>query len=134
MNKRRLRLKESGISDKRYMELKAFCEQYPEWKDKLKHQKHTVKSIGISDAPLAARITDQTQALAMEHIELEKKCKMIEQTAIEADADLYSYIIQSVCYEAPYKYLQCHGIPCSRASFYDARRHFFYLLNKNKKM
>ena len=65
--------------------------------------------------------------------ELFKNCELIEQIALEADGDLYQYIIKNVCYDKPVDYLITHGMPCSAPSFYDKRRYFFYLLDKNKK-
>lgn len=136
MNKRKLNLSKHGISGKRYKELCGFCEQYPEWIDKLKYKTDTVKSKEITDMPIPPfGNSDQTGNLATERVELQKKCELIDQTAIEASADLYQYIIKAVCYEVPVRYLQMvDGMPCSTASFYDARRYFFYLLDKNKKM
>lgn len=137
MNKRQLKLKDCDISKKRYKELCGFCEQYPEWKKELKYKNDTIKSKGITDMPIlpAGGTSDQTGELALRRVELRKNCELIEQTAIMADSDLYQFIICSVCYETTFDYLQTHKkIPCSRAAFYDAKRYFFYLLNKNKKM
>jgi hypothetical protein len=136
MNKRKLKLDSYGISDKRYKELCGFCEQYPEWKDELMYHTCTVKSIGIMDMPFPPpSVHHPTEELAIRREELRRKCEMVEQTAIEADADLYRYIIESVCYEKPFRYLEgVMEIPCCARSFFDARRFFFYILDKNKKM
>ena len=60
------------------------------------------------------------------------KCKLIEQTAMETDSELYQYIIKAVTNEyVTYKYLQTiMNIPCSRNTYYDRRRKFYYLLSK----
>ncbi len=136
MNKRKLNLEKYGISGKRYKELCGFCEQYPEWINELKYKKDTVASREITDMPIPPHNnSDQTGNLAVRRYELQKKCELIEQTAIEADADLYQYIIKSICYEVPVHYLQVvEGMACSTSAFYDKRRYFFYLLDKNKKM
>lgn len=133
MRKRNLKLKQYGISAKRYKELCGFCEQYPEWKEELKEMTN-IKSQTISGLPSGKRGTaNVTEDLAIKRQQLLEKCELIEQTAIEADAELYQYIIKNVCYELPYKYLNYIEIPCSRETFYDKRRYFFYLLSKNKK-
>ena len=136
MNKRNLVLDKYGISGTRYKELCGFCEQYPEWLRELKHKTHTVGSPEITDMPIPPHSNaSKTEQLAVRRAELEEKCKLIEQTAIQASGDLYQYIIKSVCYEVPYTYLQTvEEMPCSRSAFYDARRYFFYLLDQNKRM
>lgn len=135
MNKRKLNLKKYGISGKRYKELCGFCEQYPEWLNELKYKTETVRSPEITDMPIYHSNSDATGNLALRRVELQKKCELVEQTAIQASTDLYQYIIKSVCYEVPIEYLiSCEEMPCSKASFYDTRRYFFYLLDQNKKM
>lgn len=132
-NKRNLKLDDYGISNKRYKELCGFCEQYTEWKDELEYKKDTVKSKVITDMPRATSGENATELLVMRRIELEKKCKVIEQTAIQADSELYPYIIKSVTEEVPCWYLeQIMGMPCCRKDFYAARRYFFFLLDINK--
>jgi hypothetical protein len=134
-NRRDLKLDDYGISRKRYKELCGFCEQYPEWIDELQYKTDILKSKTITDMPLPpSRVGNQQEDLAIRRIELQKKCEVIEQTAIEADADLYKYIIKNVCYEKPIYYLiNTMGMPCSERSFRDKKRYFFYLLAKNKK-
>lgn len=133
-NRRKLKLKDYGISEKRYKELCGFCEQYPEWKDELKYKKDTLKSKQITDMPLSTEVSNATESLIVKREYLRKKCELIEQTAKEADAELSQYIIKSVCYNEPYWYLRdIMGIPCNQTDFYAARKNFFYILNKNKK-
>ena len=136
MNKRNLNLEKYGISGKRYKELCGFCEQYPDWINELKYHTDTVGSKEITDMPISPHNnSDQTGNLAVHRVELQKKCELIKQTAIEADPELYQFIIKSVCYEVPVHYLQSvEGMACSTAAFYDKRRYFFYLLDKNKKI
>lgn len=134
MNKRNLKLEKYGISGKRYKELCGFCEQYPEWISELKYKYDTVKSIEITDMPIYHSNSDSTGNLAIRRAELQKKCELIEQTAIQASSELYQYIIKSVCYEVPVTYLiSCEDMPVSKSAFYELRRYFFYLLDQNKK-
>lgn len=135
MNKRELKLEKYGITGSRYKELCGFCEQYAEWLDELKYNNSTVKSMEITDMPHGSGNTDATSELAIRRLELQKKCDIIEQSAIQADPDLYQYIIKSTCYKDPLWYLRdVMGMACSQSAFYDARRYFFLLLDKNKKI
>ena len=135
MNKRQLNLEKYGISVKRYKELCGYCEQYPDWINELKYNCDTVAGRIITDMPIPPHNnSDQTGNLALRRAELERKCELIERTAKEADAALSEFIIKSVCYEVPVHYLQAvEGMACSTAAFYDKRRYFFFLLDKNKK-
>lgn len=68
----------------------------------------------------------------MRRAELRRKCELIEQTAIEADPEIYEYIIKGVSNDwATYPYMQTvMKIPCSRNTYYNRRRKFFWLLSK----
>lgn len=110
-----------------------YCRQYPDWVSELNNMA-VIKSQNVTGMPNGSgKTSNQTEELAIKRQELFKKCELIEQTAIEADGDLYQYIIKNVCYDKPVDYLITHGMPCSAPSFYDKRRYFFYLLDKNKK-
>ena len=129
MNKRELKLKEYGISEKRYKELCGFCEQYPEWQKELMCNTDTVGSKTITDMPVLRRA------------ELKENKELIEKTLQQLDDErdesmsMYKYILNSVCYEKPHWYLRdIMGMPYSRTSFYEARRYFFYLLDRNKRI
>ena len=118
MNKRQLNLEKYGISGKRYKELCGFCEQYPEWKNQLKYNNDTVKSLEITDMPIYHSNSDATGNLAIKRTGLEEKCRLIEETAEQAGEDLSQYIIKSVCYEVPVTYLiVCEGMRCADISF-----------------
>lgn len=135
MNKRELKLDKYGITGKRYKELCGFCEQYPEWKLEVETHTDTLKSKQIDDMPLnpLGGNSDQTGNLAVRRVMMKEKIDLIENTAKEASPDLWSYIIKSVCYEMPFWYVQdIMQIPCSKSSFFDQRRYFFFLLDKRK--
>ncbi|MCH1972612.1 hypothetical protein MCI89_09695 [Muricomes sp. OA1] len=131
-NKRPLNENKYNISKHRFLELYHFCMQYNEWRNELKYNKDTVRSIGISDMPTSRNGGDATADLAMRRAELRRKCELIEQTAIEADPEIYEYIIKGVSNDwATYPYMQTvMKIPCSRNTYYNRRRKFFWLLSK----
>ena len=133
-NKRDLKLDDYGISNKRYKELCGFWEQYGEWRDELEFKKDILKSKVITDMPMApSRTSNPQEELAIRRVELQRKCELIEQTAIQADAELYQYIIKSVTENVPLWYLRdIMGMPRCKDDFYAARRYFFFLLSRNK--
>lgn len=123
-----------GISKNRFRELYYWCLQYNEWRDELKYKTNTVGAIEITGMPVAHGEGDATQQLAMRRMELEQNCRMIEQTAIEADPEIYQYIIKAATDEdITYRYLKTvMDIPCGKDMYYDRRRKFFWLLNQKK--
>lgn len=131
-NVRPISEKKYDISKHRFLELYHFCMQYSEWKDELKYKKDTVRSIEVTDMPTGHGNGDATANLAVRRAELQRKCELIEQTAIEADPDIYQYIIKGVTTEyATYRYLrEIAGMPCGKNMYYDRRRKFFFLLSK----
>ena len=74
----------------------------------------------------------KTEHLAIKRMELEEKCKRIEQTAIEADAVIYPWILEGVTTDyATYRYLRdSKKIPCGKKMYYERRRKFYYLMSK----
>lgn len=124
-----------GISKNRFKELYYWCLQYNEWKDELKYKTDTVKAIEAHDMPGGSgSIGSPTERLAMRRSKLEENCRLIEQTAIETDPDLYQYILKAVTDEGiTYRYLSLiMGIPCSQNTYYERRRKFYWLLNQKK--
>ena len=133
INRRKTGLTDYGISKKRLKELSGFCEQYPEWKQELEMKDSTLRSPQLTGMPVSRKNADATGDLAVRRADLEAKCRLIEETAREADEELYEYIIKAVCYEISIPYLMAHEeMPCSQASFYDVRKYFYCLLNKKK--
>lgn len=79
---------------------------------------------------------DLTGELAVKRAMLTEKCKMVEQTAIQADSSLYQWILEAVTQEeATYTYLSMRAtskIPCGLNEFTEVRKRFYYLLDKIK--
>lgn len=121
-----------NISRHRFAQLYHFCLQYPEWRDELKYKTDNVCSVEITDMPTAHNNESNVEKLAIRRAQLESKCKLIEQTAMEADPDIYQYLIKAVTCECiSYNYLRTYmGIPCGKNYYYDKRRKFYYLLSK----
>ncbi|MGN0405321.1 MAG: hypothetical protein ACI4F1_08875 [Bariatricus sp.] len=124
--------KKYNISKNRFREVYYHCLQYNEWKAELEGKADTVKARTITGLPGAAVTGSATEALAMRREELRKKMEVIEQTAIEADPDLYQYILTAVTNEwATYWYLkQSMNMPCGQTKYYETRKKFYYLIAK----
>lgn len=132
-NVRPLNQSKYGISKNRFWELYYWCLQYSEWKDELKYKTDTVGAMEITDMPTSRNVGDATQQLAMRRTMLEQNCRLIEQTAIEADPDIYQYLLKAVTEDVSYRYLDMiMNIPCSRNTYYDRRRKFYWLLSQKK--
>lgn len=137
MNKRKLDGYE--ISSKRYRELCAFCEQYPEWKEKLANEVY-IQGVKYDDDPKPSNRdnSDTTARHAIRMLKMKRNVELIEKTAKEATKklqyqEMWKYIIKSACYEVTYRYMKAYDdIPIERSSFFEYKRYFFYLLDKEK--
>jgi len=136
MNKRELRLDKYGISSKRYKELCGFCEQYPDWKKQINEANATLmRGMSYDDMPKNPNMgtSDTVGNVAVRMADLQSKCNLIEEVAKQADAELWQCIIKSVCYEVSPTYLIAYeDMPLSKSAFYERRRYFFYLLDKER--
>lgn len=120
------------ISKHKFWELYHYCMQYNEWKDELKYSTDALKSVQITDMPHGSGTSDTTSSLAIRREILSRKCELIENTAKEADPELWEYILKSVTNEnVTFEYLRTNeDIPCGRNYFYKRRRKFFFLLSR----
>lgn len=120
------------VEKHRYYELKHFCLQYPFWKrayseiDGFYGQDFNPSAYSRSGIP-----ADPTYHLAEKRVRYFRWMDMVEQAAIDADPDLVSYILKGVTEGVSYTYLKSRlNIPCSRDTYYDRYRRFFWLLSK----
>lgn len=123
------------IGKHRYYELKHFCLQYPIWK------KAYISLDGLSKRPSDLRIfvqsgqlaSDPTARCAVSRAHFAERMEMVEQAAIGADPDLYSYLLRGVTEGLSYDALKMkYDIPCCRDVYYAAYRRFFWLLSKRR--
>jgi len=119
------------ISKHRYLELKHFCLQYPEWKkaynyiEKLPASTSVVK---ISDRDQDGYFIETT---AMRRIELSRRMEMIEEAAKETDDYLAPFIFKAVTQGVSYTQLHMQdAMACSKDMYYDRYHKFFWLLNQ----
>lgn len=115
------------ISKHRYLELKHFCLQYHEWERELNKINYfgsyggEVRSTDISSP------VEKTSELRQRYLD---KMEMVEQACLEADGDIYEWLLRAVTDGVAYSYLRTDGIPCSRDYFYDRYRRLFYILSR----
>lgn len=119
----------------RTLELTNFCLQYPEWKricsgvDELYFQNSNLDKILSKSNTLL----DRTADMAISHIRYSNWIKLLEETAYRTDESLCNYILLSVTEGVKYETLKARlNIPCGRDMFYDRRRKFFWLLDKER--
>lgn len=78
--------------------------------------------------------SDITSRYAEKRLDCLEKMNMVEYAAIEADPDLYPYILKAVTEELSFTYLKTKlNIPCGKDMYYDRFRRFFWLLDKLRK-
>jgi hypothetical protein len=122
------------IDKHRYYELKHFCLQYPEWKKTyLELESASIPLSVIEHIPSSNLPTDPTTKRVLMKFFYSERIKLIEQAAKDADVYLYSYILKGVTEEKSYTYLKEKlGIPCSKDTYYDRYRRFFWVLDKSR--
>lgn len=101
---------------------------YHEWEREYEALEETSQAITLDDMPHSHNPVNMLENVAIRRAELAEKMKVVEDTAEEADPELSKYILKGVTDDdAKYENL---NIPCSRNTYYDRRRKFYYLLNK----
>ena len=120
------------IDKHRYYELKHYCLQYLSWKrtyaaiDELSMSSSVLDRLPSSNIP-----GDLTSKYAMRKAYYSDKINMIEKAAMEADNELYIYILKAVTEGLSFTYLKSRlQIPCGKDMYYDRYRKFFWLLSK----
>jgi hypothetical protein len=123
------------IDKHRHYELKHFCLQYPEWKKAYAEFSNpdmplsTIERVPTSNIP-----GDPTAKRALMKARYSEKIDLLEKIAIEADKCLHNYILKAVTENLSYTYLKTRlEIPCSRDTYYDRYRRFFWLLSEARR-
>ena len=115
------------ISKHRHYELKHFCLQYNEWKGNYSDS----DGYGDEAAKSDTRYSDRTAKYGLLRTKYLERIKMVEYAAMNADEGLYPYILKAVTEGLSFTYLKSRlEIPCSRDTYYDRYRRFFWLLDK----
>lgn len=122
------------INKHRHYELKHFCLQYPTWKKLyLDALESTLSAAAIERTSNTNIPSDITSKYATKTAYYSEKIAMIEKAAMEADSDLYSYILKAVTEGLSYTYLRTQmNIPCGKDLYYDRYRRFFWILSNSR--
>ena len=122
------------IDKHRYYELKHFCLQYPGWKKAYSELIEYGAAISsINNEFRNNEISDPTAKIAMMKVYCMDRIEMIEKAAMATDKYLYKYIILAVTEGHSYTYLKTRlDIPCSRDTYYERYRKFFWLLSQER--
>lgn len=120
------------IDKHRHYELKHFCLQYKTWKKiyaELLDPK--IPMVSMDKIPSSGTPNDPTAKRAMLKAHYSERIKLVEQAAMEADKYLHDYILKAVTEGRSYTYLKTMlDIPCSKDTYYERYRRFFWILNE----
>ncbi|MBO5198047.1 MAG: hypothetical protein J6B85_05945 [Lachnospiraceae bacterium] len=128
VKKRDIKLSDYNISHKKYNELKYFCMQYEDKKRELE-KSYGLKAIVNDGVPHGTTPGHPTEQAAVRNVQLQSEIELIEQTVMEADAEIYPWLMKNITMGIPYEWMDA---PISRTKFYDSRRYFFYLLAQKR--
>lgn len=128
IKKREMKLSDYNISTAKYNELKYFCMQYEEKKKELQ-MGYGLSAIANDGLPKGNTTGNPTEQTAIRNTMLQKDIELIEQTVIEADSNIYQWLIKNVTEGITYEYM---NVPKGRKQFYESRRYFFYLLAQKR--
>lgn len=77
--------------------------------------------------------SDPTYKLVEKKITYYDRIKLVEQNAKDTDIELSGYILKGITEELSYTALKTKfNIPCSKDTYYDRYRRFFWLLDKTR--
>lgn len=121
------------LSKHRYLELKHYCLQYPEWKERLELLTGDLTSHQIAFGGRGSDPADITGQIGSMRAELSNNIEFVERTAREADPDLAGYILCAVTEDRSFPWLSTvMRIPCGKDMYYDRYRKFFWLMSREK--
>lgn len=122
------------ISKNRYRELLYFCKQYYDYQQIYKELIKPGRISEFAQERKKREHSDPTAEIVMRRDKFLQKMRLIEHAALQTDDELCGYIFKSVTEGKPYTYFEMskEGIPCSRNTFYDRYRKFFWILDRMK--
>lgn len=119
----------------RFLELKYFCLQYPEWKKEAAEILFNMAKPGlIQNGPKGQlEFKDSTGDLAVRLAMLNAKIDMLGEIARSVDDTIGYFILRAVTEDISFvKMKTLYDIPCERDMYYDRYRKFFYILSRSK--
>lgn len=122
------------IEKHRYYELRHFCLQYPIWKKAAASLDSLAKrpadlNLFVKDSNINKPVEKCAEARAF-YLD---RMRLVEEAAKKSDEDLAPYILKGVTEGLSYDILLARsGVPCSKDTYYDRYRKFFWILNKTR--
>ena len=119
------------LSERRKKTVVAYAMEYVEWKKE--YDSFNLENKGIDQSAERIRqsdIKDNTKDAALILHDLSRKIILMQQTAKEADPFIWKYILRGVTENLTYEQLFAQGLPCSRNTYYERRRRFYWLLSR----
>ena len=115
----------------RYLELKYFCLQYPDWKKEYARLlEECLATSSNSEIRSSPEFVDKTSELAMKLSNLNSKISLVGKIANEIDPEIGRYILKAVTEGLSFVRLKTYyEIPCERDMYYDRYRKFFWVLD-----
>lgn len=121
------------IPKEKYYELLYFSRQYNTMRQEKRDLLRTYPSIGTSEYVMTSDISDPVIKAAVRAEELSAKMKLIEDTVMEAGADIYKWLLIGVTTDYSYNYLAKKlNMPAGKDLYYDRYRKYFYYLSKKR--
>ena len=124
------------ISKHRYYELLHFCRQYTEFlAEKQKLMDTYIRPVLHHESVLHTEPdTEYTANFALKIGLIDDYITMIEQTAVDTDEQLSGYILLAVTSGLGFDAMKArYDVPCSRGTFYDRYRKFFWILDQKRR-
>lgn len=118
------------LSKHRYLELKHFCLQYPEWKQRLK-EINDIWAVDYSKIRVIADIRE-IETLAIERESLLNKINRVEWAVRNSSIDIYKWLLLGITEERSFVWLSTvMQIPCGKDYYYERYRKVFYILSQD---
>lgn len=118
------------ISKHRYLELKHFCLQYPEWKRKYRQ----IDMLPPSDGFVRVNSNQSggffVEYAALRRTDILQRMELVEKIANQTDDYLGPFIFSAVTEGQSYTQLRSRGMACGKDMFYDRYHKFFWLLDQ----
>lgn len=127
--------KKYKLSGARFMELYYWTLQYNEWLEQLAEIQF-ISGVKYNPAPGGSGTSDTVATTAEKRELLLKNIGIVHAAAREAGGDdMYQALLKGVTTpKSSYVYLRSHGIAtCGERQYYEARRKFYWLVDKKKK-
>lgn len=121
------------IPKHRYLELKHFCFQYPEWRKERLEIESRISGGFAGERIICAERSSPVERHQEQASQYEIKMHLVEKAAMEAGDDLWPWLLKGVTKECGYEYLHMtEGIPCCKDVYYRMYRKFFWILSREK--